>query len=211
MTTYDNHDRSKVLLQGEQLLKIENITHIPARVQHILSRTFTAEDALNELNTVPPTFIIDFHLINLVCAKFILPFHFNPLEFHPFIRFSQLSPDTLNRAHTGLFVRTHDIPSHLEHNLSLVISTGIRVCLITDHEGLTSQPLTPPLVIPPDSLIVHTTGTWSGDIRPSHKTRNLTNLHCHTWNFSPEEISRLTDLVHGRFMAAEKRSGHFTS
>ena len=66
------------------------------------------------------------------------------------------------------------------------------------------QPFTPPLIIPPDSLIVHTAGTWSGDVRPSNKTRNLTNLYCHTWNFSPEEVSRLTDIVHGRFMAGEK-------
>jgi hypothetical protein len=125
LATYDNHDRSKVLLQGERLLKIENITHIPARVHHILSRTLTAEDALNALYTLPPTFTIDFHLINLVCAELILPFRFNPLNFHPFIRFSQLSSETLDRTHTGLFVHTHDISSHLEEKLSSVISTGI--------------------------------------------------------------------------------------
>ena len=127
-----------------------------------------------------PTFTIGFHLINLVCAELILPFHFNPLDFHPFIRFSQLSSVNLDRAHTGLFVYTHDISSHLEENLSSVISTGIRVRLITDHQGLTLQPFTPPLIIPTDSLIVHTAGMWSGDIRPSHNTRNLAKLYCHT-------------------------------
>ena len=37
LTTYDNHDRGKVLLQREHLLNIENISHIPARVHHITS------------------------------------------------------------------------------------------------------------------------------------------------------------------------------
>jgi hypothetical protein len=104
----------------------------------------------------------------------------------------------------GLFVHIHDIPLHMEESLSSVISTGIRVCLITDHEGLILQPFTPPLIIPPDSLIVHISGTWSGDVRPSNNTRNLTTLYCHTWNFSPEEVSRLTDIVHGRSMTGEK-------
>ena len=56
LTTYDNHDRGKVLLQGEHLLNIENISHIPARVHHILSHTLTAEDTLNALYALPPTY-----------------------------------------------------------------------------------------------------------------------------------------------------------
>ena len=51
LTTYDNHDRSKVLLQGERLIKIEQLTHIPARAHHILSQTLTTEDTLNALYT----------------------------------------------------------------------------------------------------------------------------------------------------------------
>jgi hypothetical protein len=99
ITTYDNHDRGKVLLQGDKLLKIEDISHIPARVHHILSHTSTAEDTLNALHTLTPTYTVDFHLINLVCAEFLLPFHYNPLTFHPLIRFSQLSSDILDTAH----------------------------------------------------------------------------------------------------------------
>ena len=137
LTTYDNHDRSKVLLQGEQLLNIENISHVPARVHHNLSHTLTAEDTLNALYALPPTYTIDFHLINLVCAEFLFPFHYNPLTYHPFIRFSQLSSANLDTAHTGLFVHAHDIPSLLEDKLASVISTGIHVCLITAHEGHT--------------------------------------------------------------------------
>ena len=51
LTTYDNHDRSKVLLQGERLIQIEQLTHIPARVHHILSQTLATEDTLNALYT----------------------------------------------------------------------------------------------------------------------------------------------------------------
>jgi hypothetical protein len=54
ITTYDNHDRDKVLLQGEKNLKIEDISHIPARVHHILSHTSTTEDTLNALYTLTP-------------------------------------------------------------------------------------------------------------------------------------------------------------
>ena len=46
-TTHDNHDRGKILLQGERLLEIEQITHIrPAHVHYILSHTLTAQDTL---------------------------------------------------------------------------------------------------------------------------------------------------------------------
>ena len=85
---------------------------------------------------------------------------------HPFISFSQLSSDNLDTAHTGLFVHVHDVPLLLKDKLSFVISTGISVvCLITaHHEGLVIQPSSPPpLIIPPDSLIVHTASTWCGD------------------------------------------------
>jgi hypothetical protein len=74
LTTYDNHDRSKVLLQGEQLINIEQLTHIPARVHHILSQTLATEDTLNALYSPLPPYTVDFHLINLICAEFTLPF-----------------------------------------------------------------------------------------------------------------------------------------
>jgi hypothetical protein len=50
----------------------------------------------------------------------------------------------------------------MEEKLASNISTGIRVCLITAHKGLVLQPFPPPTIIAPDSLIVHTGGTWSG-------------------------------------------------
>ena len=126
------------VLQGEHLLHIENISHIPARVHHILSHTLTAEDTLNAHYALPSTYTIYFHLINLVCAEFFIPFHNNPLTHHPFISFSQLSSDNLGTARTGLIVHVHDTPSLLDNKLASVI-----------------QPSTPPLIIPPDSLIAH--------------------------------------------------------
>jgi hypothetical protein len=79
LSTYDNHDRSKVLIQGDRLLKIEPLTHIPARVLHILSPPLTAEDTLNALYLPLPSYTVDLHLINLVCKELTLPFHYNPL------------------------------------------------------------------------------------------------------------------------------------
>ena len=67
-------------------------------------------------------------------------------------------------------------------------------------DDLVIQPSTPPLIIPPDSLIVHTGSIWSGDTRPSHTTRNLAPLYCYTWNLLQEETIRLTDIIHGRSM-----------
>jgi hypothetical protein len=84
LTTYDNHDRSKkALLQGDRLLKIEQLTHISARVHHILYHILTAEDALNALHIPLSPYTVDFHLINLVFKEFTLPFYHNPLPFHP--------------------------------------------------------------------------------------------------------------------------------
>ena len=37
-----------------------------------------------------------------------------------------------------------------------------------------------------------------------NKRRLDTHLYCHTWNFSPEELARLTDIIHGRSTAREK-------
>ena len=97
-TTYDNHDRSKILLQGERLLEIEQLTHIPAHVHYILSHTLTIQDTLfmNALYTPLPPYTADFHIINLERTEFTLPFHHNPFPFHPFIRFLQLGLDYLD-------------------------------------------------------------------------------------------------------------------
>ena len=62
----------------------------------------------------------------------------------------------------------------------------------------------PTIVIPPDTLIVHTSNTWSGESCPSHSTRNQSSLSCYTWNFSSDEVARLVDLIHGRSMTGEK-------
>jgi hypothetical protein len=121
LTTYDNHDRSKVLLQGDRFLKIEQLTHIPARVHHILSHTLTAEDTLNALYLTRPSYTVDFHLINLVCTEFTRPFHHNPLPFHTFIRFPQLGLEDLDSAHTGIFVDVLDTSTLLEEKLSSII------------------------------------------------------------------------------------------
>jgi hypothetical protein len=205
LTTYDNHDRSKVLLQGERLIKIEQLTHfLPARVHHILSQTLATEDTLTALYFSLPPYTVGFHLINLVCTEFTLPFHHNPLLFHLFIHVPQLGLEDLEFAHTGLFVHVLNTSSILIEKLTLLTQTGIRVCLITASEDLVIQPSTPPLIIPPDSLIVHTGSTWSGDTRPSHTTRNLAPLYCHTWNLSQEETVRLKDIIHGRSMSGEK-------
>ena len=203
ISTYDNHDRSKVLLQGDRLLKIEQLTHIPARVEHILSRTLTAEDTLNALYLPLPPYTVDFHLINLVCKEFDLPFHYNPLPFHPFIHSLQLDLEDLVSAHTGILIHILD-PPNLLAKISPLIQTGIRVCLITTQTGLVPDSSAPTIVIPPDTLIVHTSNTWSGESCPSHLTRNQSSLSCYTWNFSSDEVARLVDLIHGRSMTGEK-------
>ena len=51
---------------------------------------------------------------------------------------------------------------------------------------------------------MHTSSTWSGDSCPTHTTRNLFPLTCYTWNFSPYEVARLEDIIHGRSMTGEK-------
>ena len=108
----------------------------------------------------PPTYTIDFHLINLVCAEFLISFHYNPLTYHPSIHFSQLSSDNLDTAHTGLFVRAHDTPSLLDEKLASVISTGIRVCLITPTRDTNYNPPLHPSSYPRltylDQLYCHT-------------------------------------------------------
>ena len=118
-TTYDNHDRSKILLQGERLLEIEQLTHIPAHVHYILSHTLTAQDTLfmNALYTPLPPYTADFHIINLVRTEFTLPFHHNPSPFHPFIRFLQLGLDYLDTAHSGILVHELDTLILLEEKL----------------------------------------------------------------------------------------------
>ena len=161
--------RKSKLNESNVLIKIEQLTHIPARVHHILSQTLATEDTLNALYSPLPPYTIDFHLINLICAGLTLPFHCNPLE-----------------------------------KLTLLTQNGTRICLITASDGLAIQPSPHPLIIPPDSLIVHTDSTWSGDIRPSHTTRNRGPLYCYTWNLLQEETTRLTDIIHGRSMSGEK-------
>jgi hypothetical protein len=122
---------------------------------------------LNALYSPLPPYTVDFHLINLICTEFTLPFHYNPLQFHPFIHVPQLGQEDLEFAHTGLFVHVLDISSILIEKLTLLTQTGIRVCLITASDDLVIQPSTPPLIFPPDSLIVHTNSTWGEDTRPS--------------------------------------------
>jgi hypothetical protein len=79
-----------------------------------------------------------------------------------------------------------------------------RMCLITANDGLAIQPAPPPLLLPPDSLRGHSDITWRGYTRPSHTTRNRGPLYCYTWNLLQEETTRLTDIIHGRFMSGEK-------
>ena len=148
LTTYDNHDRSKVLLQGEHLIKIEQLTHIPARVHHILSLTLATEDTLNALYSPLPPYTVDFHLINLICAEFTLPFHCNPLLFHPFIYVPQLGLEDLEVAHTGLFVHVLDTSPLLIEKLTLLTQNGTRICLITASDSLAIA-LDPPTNHPP--------------------------------------------------------------
>jgi hypothetical protein len=80
----------------------------------------------------------------------------------------------------------------------------MRVCLITAHDGFVLRPFTPPFIISPDTLIIHTGSTLSGDKCPSHTTRNLFPLNCHTWNFSSDEMVLLKNIIHGRSMSGEK-------
>lgn len=114
------------------LLKIEQLTHIRASVHHIISHhTLTSEDTLNALHIPLPSYTVDFHLINLVCTEFTLPFIQNLLSFHPFIRFPQQGLEDLDSAHTGILVHVLDTSIPLEEKLFTIIQTGIRVCLIT--------------------------------------------------------------------------------
>jgi hypothetical protein len=66
VVTYNNHDRSNVLLKGEKLLKIDHTTHIPTRAHHILTHTHNAEDAREAFHLPLPPYTIDFHLINII-------------------------------------------------------------------------------------------------------------------------------------------------
>jgi hypothetical protein len=142
-----------------------------------------------------PNTQLTLHLINLVCAKFTIQFHYNPLLFHPFIRYLQLTLEDLDTAHTGILVHAHDTLTLMKEKLVSNISTVIRVCPITAHKRLVLQPFNPPIFKVSGSLIVHTGGTCSGDTRPSPTTRNLDYLYCYSWNFLPEEVVRLSDII----------------
>jgi hypothetical protein len=65
-----------------------------------------------------PLTTVDFYLINLVCTEFTLPFHHNPLPFHPFIRFPQLGLGDIDSAHTEIFVHVLDTSILLEEKLT---------------------------------------------------------------------------------------------
>ena len=95
---------------------------------------------------------------------------------HPLTCSVQLDISEIQTAHTGVLIHTHDIPFFLEEKLTTLILADTRICLISTQEGITLQN-SRPIAIPSDTLIVHTTGTWSGDKRPSPKTRNHDTLY----------------------------------
>ena len=204
VVTYDAHDRGKVLLKGEQLLKIEHTTHIPARALHILTHTHNTEDAWDAFHLPIPSYTVDFHLINIICTGFTLPFHCNPLPYHPFISSVQLDLVDLHTAHTGILLHAHDIPIFVQEQLNTLMLSTTKVCLITTQEDITLYNSGPPIVIAPDTLIVHTAGNWSGDTRPSSQTRNRDTIFCYYSNLSPSEVTLLTDIVRGRSMSGDK-------
>ena len=76
---------------------------------------------MNALHIPLPSYTVDFHLINLVCTEFTLPFHHNPLSFYPFIRFPQLELEDLDSAHTGILVHVLGTSTPLEEKLSSII------------------------------------------------------------------------------------------
>jgi len=147
---------------------------------------------------------MDFHLINIICAELTLPFHYNPLPFHPFVSSVQLDIADIHTATTGVFIHIYDIPFFLGEQIDTLILAGIRICLITSQEGLPVQHSETPIIIQPDTLMVHTSGTWRGDTRPSPETRNYDNLYCHHWNLTPSEVSLLHDSIRGRTLGGEK-------
>ena len=106
VVTYETHDRSKVLLKGENLLKIDHTTHIPARAFHILTHTHNMDDARDVFHLPLPAYTVDFHLINMICTGITLPFHYNPLSFHPFTCSAQLDTSEIQTAHTGVIIHT---------------------------------------------------------------------------------------------------------
>jgi hypothetical protein len=173
VVTYDNHDRSKVLLKGEDLFKIDHTTHIPARVHHILTHTHNAEDSREAFYLPLPPYTIDFNLINIICAGLTLPFHYNPLPFHPFIHSVQLDIPKIHTAHTGVLIHAHDITFFSREKLTTLILSDTIICLITSQAGLPIENDSPPIDIPPDTIIVHTAGNWArGHTSLSHVTQS---------------------------------------
>jgi hypothetical protein len=193
---YDNHDRSTVLLKGEKLIKIDHTTHIPIRAHHILTHTFNTEETRDAFHFPIPSYTMEFHLITMICTELTLPFHYNPLPFHPFIPSAQLDIADIHTATTGVFIHIYDIPFFLGEQIDTLILTDIKVCLITSQEGLPVQHSEPPIIIGPDTLMVHISGTWRGDTRPSPETRNHDNLYTVTTGISPHRrwLSSLTTL-----------------
>ena len=173
-----------MLLKGEKLLRIDHTTHIPARGYHILTHTHITEDTRDAFYLLLPSYTVDFHLIDMICTGLTLPFHYNPLHFHLFTCSVQLDIPEIHTAHTGVLIHAHDIPFFLMEGLTTLILADTRICLLTTQEGITLQNSRPPIVIPTDTLIVHTAGIWSGGTRPSPKTRNHDSLYCYYWNLS---------------------------
>ena len=142
----------------------------------------------------------------MVCTGLTLPFHYNPLPFHPFTRSVQLDIPEIHTAHTGALIHAHDIPFLGEMLTTLVLADTI-ICLITTQEGITLQICRPPMVIPPDT---HTHSThsrhmeWGPTPLPSPTTRNHDSLYCYYWNLSPSEVILLTDTIRGRTLSGEK-------
>ena len=87
---------------------------------------------------------MDFHLINMTCTELTLPFHYNPLPFHPFIPGVQLDIADIHTPTTGVFIHIYDIPFFLGEQIDTLILAGIKIGLITSQEGLPVQHSEPP-------------------------------------------------------------------
>jgi hypothetical protein len=144
-----------------------------------LLNTQNAEDAREAFHLPLPPYTIDFHLINIICTGLTLPFHYNPLPFHPFIHSVQLDIPEIHTVHTGVLIHAHDIPFFLREKLTTLILSDTRIYLITSQVGISIENDRPPIDIPPDTIIVHTAGNWTGDSRPSSMTRYHNSLYCY--------------------------------
>jgi hypothetical protein len=102
-----------------------------AQIRAVCAAREKCFEGLEAFHLPLPPYTIDFHLIKIICTGLTLPFHYNPLPFHPFIHSVQLDIPEIYTAHTGVLIHVHDIPFFLREKLTTLILSDTRICLIT--------------------------------------------------------------------------------